>query len=69
MLKIIEVKEMLCSSTLVDNIHEIKRIINTIINETEFVKELSKDDYDYLNIIFEKTRANLEKAHEIIKHK
>lgn len=67
MLKIIEIKETIFDSQLVDNIYAIDKIIKNIINETDFVTELNKDDYNYINIILEKTRINLEKAFDLLK--
>ena len=42
-------------------------ILMNIINETDFVTELNKDDYNYINIILEKTRINFEKAFDLLK--
>lgn len=67
MLKIIEIKETIFDSQLVDNIYAIDKIIKNIINETDFITELNKDDYNYINIILEKTRINLEKAFDLLK--
>lgn len=67
MLKIIEVKETLCDSKLVDNIYETQKIIANIINETEFILDINKDDYNYINIIMEKTRSNLEKVYKLLR--
>lgn len=67
MLKIIEIKETIFNSQLVDNIYAIDKIIKNIINETDFITELNKDDYNYINIILEKTRINLEKAFDLLK--
>lgn len=67
MLKIIEIKETIFDSQLVDNIYAIDKTIKNIINETDFVTELNKDDYNYINIILEKTRINLEKSIWFIK--
>ena len=69
MLKIIEIKETIFDSQLVDNIYAIDKTIKNIINETEFITELNKDDYNYINIILEKTRINLEKAFDLFDFK
>lgn len=69
MLKIIEIKETIFDSQLVDNIYAIDKTIKNIINETDFVTELNKDDYNYINIILEKTRINLEKAFDLFDFK
>ena len=69
MVKIIEIKETIFDSQLVDNIYAIDKTVKEIMNETNFITELNRDDYNYINIIFEKTRINLEKAFEILKKK
>ena len=43
------------------------RFVEYILNETDFITELNKDDYNYINIILEKTRINLEKAFDLLK--
>lgn len=67
MVKIIETKETIFDSQLVDNIYAIDKTIKGIMNETDFITELNRDDYNYINIILEKTRINLEKAFELLK--
>ena len=69
MVKIIEIKETIFDSLLVDNIYAIDKTVKEIMNETNFITELNRDDYNYINIILEKTRINLEKAFEILKKK
>ena len=69
MVKIIEIKETIFDSQLVDNIYAIDKTVKEIMNETNFITELNRDDYKYINIILEKTRINLEKAFEILKNK
>ena len=61
MLKIIEVKEELDNSTLVDNVYEIHKMIQHMIQDTEYITEINKDDYNYLNIVMGKTKNNIEK--------
>jgi hypothetical protein len=61
MLKIIEVKEELDNSTLVDNVYEIHKMIQHMIQDTEYITEINKNDYNYLNIVMGKTKNNLEK--------
>lgn len=67
MVKIIEIKETIFDSQLVDNIYAIDKTIKGIMNETDFITELNRDDYNYINIILEKIRINLEKAFELLK--
>ena len=67
MIKIIEVKETIFDSKLVDNIYAVNNTINNIINQTDFITELNRDDYNYLNIIMEKIKINLNKVAELLK--
>ena len=67
MVKIIEIKETIFDSQLVDNIYAIDKTVKEIMNETNFITELNRDDYNYINIILEKIRINLEKAFELLK--
>lgn len=67
MLKIIEIKETLEDSKFVDNIYNIQRINKEIINKTEYIIELNKDDYNYISILAEKSKIALEKINQILK--
>lgn len=66
MLKIVEIKETTDNSNLVDNIYSINKTVKNIIKDTEFIFELNRDDYNYLNIILQKTRKNLDVVYAII---
>lgn len=67
MIRIIEVKETIYDSKLIDNICESNKLIKELINKTEFITEMNKDDYNFINIVMEKTRVNLEKVNSLIK--
>lgn len=67
MLKIIEIKETLEDSKFVDNIYNIQRINKDIVNKTEYIIELNKDDYNYISILAEKSKIALEKINQILK--
>ena len=67
MLKIIEIKETLEESKFVNNIYNIQRINKEIINKTEYIIELNKDDYNYISILAEKSKIALEKINQILK--
>lgn len=69
MLKIVEVKETLYDSKLVDNIYAINKLTENMINATEFIVDINRDDYNYINIVLEKTRKNLEKVYHVISYK
>ena len=67
MVKIVEIKETLENTTLLDNIYAIDKIVKDIIKQTEFIEDLNIDDYNYINIILEKIKNNLKKANILIK--
>lgn len=67
MLKIIELKKTVENSSLIDNLYEIQKITRNIINKTENIIDINADDYNYINIIFEKTKDNLQKCNNILK--
>lgn len=67
MVRIVELKENLLNSSVIDNIYNIKNLSENIIEELELQREINKDDYNYLEIILEKIRRNLEKAYIILK--
>ena len=67
MMRIIEIKETIYVSKLIDNISTADKLIKDIIKKMEFITELNKDDYNFINIVMEKTRTNLEKVNPLIK--
>ena len=67
MIKIIEVKETIFDSKLVDNIYAVDKVVKNIINQTDLITELNRDDYNYLNIIIKKIKINLDKVAELLK--
>lgn len=67
MLKIIEIKETIEDSLFIDNIYKIQKLNREIINKTEYIKELNKDDYKYISILAEKAKIALEKINQIYK--
>ena len=67
MVRVVEIKEEVISSNLLDNIYEIKVILQKLEEQLELIKEINKDDYNYLELIIEKTAINLKKAYIISK--
>ena len=67
MVRIVEIKEEVISSNLLDNIYEIKEIVQKLEEQLELIKEMNKDDYNYLELIIEKVTVNLKKAYIISK--
>lgn len=68
MLKVIEIKETLEDTSLIDNLYKVNKLTKELIKQTEFITELNKTDFDYINIIMEKTKNNLEKVKELINY-
>lgn len=66
MLKIVELKETMKDSNLTNNIYDMQKIIQKMILNLEFIEELNKDDYNYLEILTEKSKIALEKTLDII---
>lgn len=69
MLKVVEIKETLEDTEIINNIYEVNNAIRSIIKQTEFITELNKTDYDYLNIILRRTKINLNKINTILKYR
>lgn len=67
MLKIIEIQETIEDSSFLDNIYIIQKLNRKVINKTEYIKELNKDDYKYISFLAEKTKIALEKINHIYK--
>lgn len=67
MIKIVEVKEPITDSSITDNLYHIQKLVKYMINLTEFIEESNKTDMDYINIILDKTKVNLQKIYSILK--
>ena len=67
MLKIVEVKQTIYDSDMIQNLHTIQRISQDILNEMQFIPELNKDDFQYLDVVLEKTKVNLVKIYNVVK--
>ena len=67
MSKIVEVKEPITDSSIIDNLYHIQKLVKYMINLTEFIEESNKTDMDYINIILDKTKVNLQKIYSILK--
>ena len=68
MLKIVELKETIKDNDLTNNIYDMQKIIQKIILNLEFIEEINKDDYNYLEILTEKSKIALEKTLDIMKY-
>lgn len=68
MLKIVELKETMKDSKLTNNIYDMQKTIQKMILNLEFIEEINKDDYNYLEILTEKSKIALEKALDIIQY-
>ncbi len=67
MLKIVEVKQTIYGSDMIENLHTIQRISQDILNEIQYIPKLNKDDYQYLDVVLEKTKTNLLKIYSLVK--
>lgn len=67
MRRVIEVRETIFDSRLVENIYTMEKLIKNIISRIEFTNELNYDDYKFIDIVMEKCKTGLEKAYEVMK--
>ena len=67
MLRVVELKETVLNSNLQENAYKIKNLIERIIEELQLHPEINKNDYNYLEIILEKTKTNLQKSYMVMK--
>ena len=65
-MKIYEIKEQISDTNFIDNIYQIQRLMQRITNQTEFITDINKTDLDYINIVLDKIKINLQKIHYII---
>ena len=66
MSKIVEIKEAITGSNLVENIESIKQSINKLDCLKDYLIEINKADYDYINISTEIIKLNLEKMNAFV---
>lgn len=67
MLKIVEIKQTIYGSNMMENLHTIQKLSQDILNEIQFIQEINIDDYQYLDIVLEKTKVNLLKVYNLVK--
>ena len=65
-MKIYEIKEKISDTNLIDNVYQINKLMQRITNQTEFMIDTNKTDLDYINIVLEKIKINLQKIYYII---
>lgn len=66
MSKIVEIRETINNSNLADNIESIKKLIDKLDYTKDYLTEINKMDYDYLNISTETIKLNLEKLNTFV---
>ena len=64
---IIEIKEYLQDSNLIENIYAVKKLMGNLETDLHFMTNINRDDYAYINTIIQKIKVNLEKVNAIIK--
>lgn len=65
-MKIYEIKEQISDTNLIDNVYQINKLMQRITNQTEFMIDTNKTDLDYINIVLDKIKINLQKIYYII---
>ena len=66
-MKVIEIKETILDSQLLENLQVIQKMMGEFTWYAEFIQRMNKDDFDYIDIVVEKTRLNLEKIYCLLK--
>lgn len=66
-IKVYEIKEPVTDRTLIDNIYHCQKLIQAITNQTEFLTDINSIDFNYINIVLDKTKINLQKVYSILK--
>ncbi len=66
MSKVVEIKETITDSDLVENIESIKELIGKLDYMKDYIIEFNKTDYDYLNIATENIKLNLDKINSFV---
>lgn len=66
MVKIIEIKQTLEDSSLIDNIYKINRLTSKIIRTLQMTDGLNIDDFNYMNVVAERSKIALEKVYRLI---
>lgn len=67
MVKIIQVKEILEDGKLTDNMYNVEKLIQSIIQRIENNNELNYDDYKFTQAVMVKVKQALQKVNEVIK--
>ena len=65
-MKIYEIKEQISDTNFIDNIYQIQKLMQRITSKTEFITDINKTDLDYINIVLDKIKINLQKIYYII---
>ena len=65
-MKIYEIKEKISDTNLIDNVYQINKLMQRITNQTEFMIDTNKTDLDYINIVLDKIKINLQNIYYII---
>lgn len=65
-MKIYEIKEQVSDTNFIDNIYHIQKLMQRITNQTEFMIDINKTDLEYINIVLDKVKINLQKIYYII---
>ena len=66
-MKIYEIKEQISDTSFIDNIYQIQKLMQRITSQTEFITDINKTDLDYINIVLDKIKINLQKTKYSIK--
>ena len=60
--RVVEVREFLNDSSLLENYYEVTKLLRKLEKEISFCVSINKDDYDFINKVIYKIKLNLEKV-------
>jgi len=66
MVKVMELRETIRDSSLLENVYSINQLTAKIITTLERVEDINILDFQYLNVAVEKSKITLEKAYGLI---
>ena len=67
MIKVLEVTRTISDSDFVSNIYTINKLARNIIEATEYKEFYRSEDFEYINILAEKTKVALQKITAVMK--
>lgn len=67
MIKVLEIKETLADSELIEDIYKVEKLNKDIIKQLEANNELDIADFRFMSLIFRRTEIALQKVYTLLK--